>query len=433
MQATPRGRVYTWIPEPGNPLGGRVTLSIEPLLRLDMHREGTPHLSGRYVRVRNAGAVSEPDAAPGRVRAVPIGNAQPHGDGDFLFGPGCGGGRIDKVLLAEPDFRARYIQASHFGEVNTYFHLDRIGAYIDALLQELGSPSLPRVVAVVNAHHAATENNGLRDGLYRPESSRWLAFQGGHYRLPSRRYDVPELEPVSPCGEIHLGPGRQLLHYGALVERTGGLYRARYRANASHNAGIIYHEYGHHITRHTADFQGNAFRPPDRQKNRKPPIDEGTCDYWAAAMLETPHIWAWHRRHDAEEIHPRSLSSAKTMADYDFHPKADEHLNGTVWGAALWDLRTQLANAEPNGSRSADLLVLQALLLIGKLTSLHNGEGLKQLRRARANYSVGLSTLLQADELLNDRGYRSTILACFARRGIQPAAVSCKDGTLCLA
>ena len=416
MQATPRGRVYTWIPEPGNPLGGRVTLS--------MHREGTPHLSGRYVRVRNAGAASEPDAAPGRVRAVPIGNAQPHGDGDFLFGPGCGGGRMDKVLLAEPDFRARYIQASHFGEVNTYFHLDRIGAYIDALLQELGSPSLPRVVAVVNAHHAATENNGLRDGLYRPESSRWLAFQGGHYRLPSRRYDVLELEPVSPSGEIHLGPGRQLLRDGAIVERTGGLYRARYRANASHNAGIIYHEYGHHITRHTADFQGNAFRPPDRQKNRKPPIDEGTCDYWAAAMLETPHIWAWHRRHDAEEIHPRSLSSAKTMADYDFHPKADEHLNGTVWGAALWDLRTQLANAEPNGSRSADLLVLQALLLIGKLTSLHNGEGLKQLRRARANYSVGLSTLLQADELLNDRGYRSTILACFARRGIQPAAVS---------
>jgi hypothetical protein len=430
MQATPRGRVYTWIAEPGNPLGGRVTLSIEPLLHLDRHREGTPHLSGRYVRVRNGGAVSEPDAATGRVRAVPIGNAQPHGDGHFLFGPGRGGGRMDKVLLAEPDFRARYIQASHFGEVNTYFHLDRIGAYIDALLQELGSPSLPRVVAVVNAHHAATENNGLRDGLYRPESNRWLAFQGGHYRLPSRRYDVPELEPVSPCGEIHLGPGRQLLHDGALVERAGG----RYRANASHNAGIIYHEYGHHITRHTADFQGNAFRPPERQKNRKPPIDEGTCDYWAAAMLETPHIWAWHRRHDAEEIHPRSLISAKTMADYNFHPKADEHLNGTVWGAALWDLRTQLANTAPNGSRTADLLVLQALLLIGKLTSPHNGEGLKQLRRARANYGVGLSTLLQADELLNDRGYRSTILACFARRGIQPepAVVSGKDRTLCL-
>ena len=433
MQTTPRGRVYTWIPDPTSTLDGQVALSTEPLLRLDPPSEGAPRLSGRYVRVRNAGAVHEPDAISGGVRAVPIGNAQPNSDGDFLFGPGCGGGRMDKVMLAEADFRARYIQASRFGEVNTYHHLDRIGAYVDALLQELGSSSLPRVVAVVNAHHAATENNGLRDGLYRPESSRWLAFQGGHYRLPSRRYDVPELEPVSPCGEIHLGPGRQLLHYGALVERTGGLYRARYRANASHNAGIIYHEYGHHITRHTADFQGNAFRPPDRQKNRKPPIDEGTCDYWAAAMLETPHIWAWHRRHDAEEIHPRSLSSAKTMADYDFHPKADEHLNGTVWGAALWDLRTQLANAEPNGSRSADLLVLQALLLIGKLTSLHNGEGLKQLRRARANYSVGLSTLLQADELLNDRGYRSTILACFARRGIQPAAVSCKDGTLCLA
>ena len=386
MRATPRGRVYKWIPDPTNTLGGRVALSIAPLLRLD--EEPTPRLSGRYVRVRNGGAVYEPNPTGDRVRAVCIGDAQPNASGDFIFVPGCGGGRMDKVMFAEPDFRVRYIEASHFGEVNTYFHLDRIGAYVDELLRDLGSPSLPRVTAVVNAHHAATENNGLRDGLYRPEGGRWLAFQGGHYRLPSRRYDVPEFAPLSPSGEIHLGPGRQLLHYGALVEQTGGLYRARYRANASHNAGIIYHEYGHHITRHTADFQANALRPPDQQKNRKSAIDEGTCDYWAAAMLGTPHIWAWHQRHDEQKIHPRSLSSSKTMADYDSGPKADEHLNGTIWGAALWDLRTQLAATMPDGSRQADLLVLKALLLIGKLTGPENGQDRKGLRRVRASYAA---------------------------------------------
>lgn len=431
MQPIPRGRVYTWIRDPANPLGGRITLSDVPLPHLDEAQGGKPHLSGQYVRVRNAGAVNEPGLTNGNVRAVPIGDAQPNSDGNFVFEPGRGGGRMDKVLLAAPDFRWRYIQASHFGEVNTYFHLDRIASYVDGLLHELGAPSLPRVVAAVNAHHAATETNGIRDGIHDLASGRWLAFQGGHYRLPSRRYDLLEFQPLSPDGEIHLGPGRQLLHHGALVERAGG----RYRANASHNAGIIYHEYGHHITRHTADFQANALRSPKRQKNRKFPIDEGSCDYWAAAMLGTPHIWAWHRRHDEQEIHPRSLSSPKTMADYDYSPEADEHLNGTIWGAALWDLRTRLNATEPDGARKADLLVLQALLLLGKLTGPQNGEERNWLLRMRTSYRAGLSALLQADELLNTGRNHSEIFASFQQRGIEPepALISTKGSKLCLA
>lgn len=431
MHATPRGRVYTWIPDPANPLGGRVALSDEPLLRLDDAQQGTFRLSGQYARVRNAGAVNEPGLTSGSFQAVSIGDAQPNSKGDFFFEPGRGGGRIDRALLVKPAYRERYIQSSHFGEVNTYFHLDRIGAYIDGLLRELGAPSLPRVVAAVNAHHAATEERGLRDGLRGPRSGRWLPFQGGHYRLPSRRYDQPEFEPLSPDGEIHLGPGWQLLRHGALVEHAGRLYRA----NASHNAGIIYHEYGHHITRHTADFQANALRSPNRQKNRKSPIDEGTCDYWAAAMLGTPHIWAWHRRHDEQEVHPRSLSSSKTMADYDYRPEADEHLNGTIWGAALWDLRTRLAGADPDGARKADLLVLRALLLLGRVTGPQNGGERKWLLRLRTDYRAALAALLQTDDLLNSGRNKSTILACFQRRAIEPepAVIPTKDGKLCLA
>src|ERR1700730_6039301 len=83
--------------------------------------------------------------------------------------------------------------------------------------------------------------------------------------------------------------------------------------------------------RPTADYRANALPPPDQQNNRKVALDEGTCDYWAATMLGTPHIWAWHLRHDEQVTHPRSLSSSKTMADFVASPTADAHANGTIW------------------------------------------------------------------------------------------------------
>lgn len=406
------GQVYIWTPAPTSLLGGRVSKAVVPLFRLDTDGEGKGRLWSRYVRVRNGGAVNELDPVTENVRAVPIGDARPNADGDFLFEPGRGGGRIDKVVLSEPDFQWRYIQASHFGEVNTYYHLDRIAAHVDDLLRELGERSFPRVVAIVNAHSAATECNGVRDGVRR--GYRWLPFQGGHYRLPNRHSEAVESEPISPDGEIHLGTGWQLLEYGALVEARGD----RYRANASHNAGIIYHEYGHHITRHTADFRANSLRPPDHQNNRKTAIDEGTCDYWAATMLDTPNIWAWHHRHDAQQIHPRSLVSTRTMADYDSRPGADPHSNGTIWAAALWDLRTQMAAAELEGVRLADRMVLQALLLLGRLVGDRQPSTIGRICRAREGFEVGLIALLESDERLHGGRHRLRILDAFERRGI---------------
>lgn len=434
MTTMPRGNVYLWIPDPGNTLRGRVIVSKVPLPRLDMAGEGCGRLWGRYVRVRNGGEINEPVAANGGSRIVPTGDAIPNEDSDFIFVPGRGGGRIDKlnrdgasaspakvlesgILFPEPQFRWRYIQAAHFGEVNTYFHLDRVAAYIDGLLCELRAPSLPRVTAVVNAHHAATEREGIRDGLKRGD--RWLPFQGGHYRLPAAHYDLHEQYPISLNGEIHLGPGRNLLQYGALVEAAGGPYRA----NASHNAGILYHEYGHHLTRHTADFRANALRPPTRQNNRKVAIDEGTCDYLAATMLGTPHIWAWHLRHDDEFIHPRSLISSKTMADYDASPRADSHANGTIWAAALWDLRIELGRAEADGARRTDLMVVQALLLIGQILDTSVEGNVNGIRRLRENFQMGMAAMLLADELLHSGRYKELIRFTFCRRGIAPPSV----------
>ena len=420
-----QGRVYLWDLDPANLLGGRLRASIVPLERLDADGHATGRLSGHYVRVRNAGCINMPLIEGGKLHpvAVAVGDAAPDANGDFLFEPGRGGGRIDKVPVAEPDFRERYVQAAHFGEVNSYYHVDRIAAYIGDLLKQLQAPPLPRVTVVVNAHHAATEVAGIRDGLHR--DGRWLPFQGGHYRLPSRKHDISEYEPLAPEGEIHLGPGRCLLDFGALVEVAGG----RYRANASHNAGILYHEYGHHVTRHTADFRANRLRRPGRQDNRKTALDEGTCDYLTAALLGVPHIWALHRRHDAHGIHPRSLASSKTMADFDVGRRADPHSNGTIWASALWELRIRLAAHARDGAQRADLIVLKSLLLLGDLVAPSEVPCRKVTRRIRSTFSNALVSLLRADEILFAGRHSQTIIAVFAARGIHASSDGLTDAS----
>jgi len=410
-----RGRVYLWTPDQSRQVGGSVTVVVVSLPRLDQSSGSSVRLRGRFGRVRNAAVINEPAAAGDGVQTKSLGDAEPDANGNFLFEPARGGGRVDKVPLAESNVRRRYVEASRFGEVNTYFHLDRIASYVDTLLQDLGQCSLPLATAVVNAHPAAVEVNGVRDGV-RGRSGRWLPFQGGHYRLPNRSFTVAEHQPLSPHGEIHLGPGWRLHRHGALAEATG----RPYRANAAHNAGIIYHEYGHHLARHTADFIGNAFRRADQQRNDKSAIEEGTCDYWVATMLDTPHIRAWNQGNDPQSPHWRCLVSAKTMAHFDSRPRADPHANGTIWGAALWQLRGELAAFDPEGVRGTDRLVLQALILLGRLQPPGENATIGGLRRIRSSFPAGLAALLNADELLNAGAHRDRISSVFAARGILP-------------
>jgi hypothetical protein len=375
-----RGRIYDWA------AGGGIASAARALPRL----EATGKLCGRFVEVRNAGSVL----------GQPLGDATPDPAGDFLFEPGRGGGRMDKAVDPDSGFVWRYVQAARFGEVNAYFHIDRIAAYVDRLLGSLGAPPLPRVRVLVCAHDAQRTIGGVRDGVR--GTNRWLPFQGGHYRLSTRASDPPELSPVSSDGEIHVGPGWRLLEQGALAAD------GRYRANASHNAGILYHEYGHHLTRHTADFELNAQRAPERQANRKCAIDEGTSDYFAAVMLGTPHIWAWHRATD----HSRNLASGMTMADYDHGRGADPHANGTIWGATLWSLRRCFA--EPY---EFDRLVVAALLIIPRLACA-SSRGARLARRVRSSFATGLRALLHADELLRGSRDHELLVRKFRERGI---------------
>src|SRR5262249_27605420 len=162
-------RVNIWTPDRSILAGGSVAATIVPLERLDPEGEGRGRLWGRYVRVRNAGEINEPPSDGASPRAVRIGDATPNAEGNFVFERGRGGSKIHEVPVANASLRHRFRQASHYGETNTYYHLDKIGAYVDSLLSRIGAPSLPRVVAVVNAHHACTDLDavvgGVRDGV----------------------------------------------------------------------------------------------------------------------------------------------------------------------------------------------------------------------------------------------------------------------------
>jgi len=71
--------------------------------------------------------------------------------------------------------------------------------------------------------------------------------------------------------------------------------------------------------------------------------------------------------------------------------------------------------------RQTDLLVLKALLLLGKLVDPTRESTVANIRRARESYTAGLNALLQADERLNAGRHQKMILASFSKRGIQPA------------
>jgi hypothetical protein len=108
------------------------------------------------------------------------------------------------------------------------------------------------------------------------------------------------------------------------------------------------------------------------------------------------------------------------MAQYDVSPKADAHANGTIWGAALWDMRTRLSLTQPDGARRADLIVLQALLLLGRLVDRGDEPSVRGSRALRRSFASGAAAILQANKILNSGKYSDLILSSFSKRGIQP-------------
>jgi hypothetical protein len=275
--------------------------------------------------------------------------------------------------------------------VNAFLHSTRIAEYVNRLLAELGAPMLPELRVVVGAHSGSRLPGFAHgDGDYR--SGRMRPLAGGHYRLSQRTTGVPEPLPVVPTGEVHLGPGR-------LPQRFAG--QDRYLRSAAHNPATIYHEVGHHLCRHTADFRLNAERAPAEQRNGKIGADEGVCDYLAASFLDTGRPYGWYRVARGERRDPDAWRDLDAVAEQapeavgeDAHEGtgADVHDVGARWAALWWRCRVRLLDGGFASGADHDRVLLAALLAVGQIG-----------RRPDRGSLAERTRLAQRDQAMGDR------------------------------
>jgi hypothetical protein len=371
----------------------------------------TTTTTGSTCRVAQCTAYLPEAPGPGRLDQVPL-DVLRIGPAEFVLPEATvrderGGALLTEGLVVDPaDGGGPFTDASRdraaraFGLTNAAFHTQRAMRYVADLL----GWRLPRLVVRI----------GLHDQLRR--------WGGGHYRLPARQYDPPESGPIEPDGEIHLGGG------SGLLSAPGG---GRYFAAPAHNMAIVYHEIGHHICRHTADFRLNRWRPPGEQTNKKIALDEGTADLLTAILLGTPDIYAWHRagipRGDPRR---RALDQPWTMARFR-GGSADPHLDGTVWASACWSARRRVVAAGFDPARF-DRMLLRGLWwssphlppagqsgdAVGTEFGWNlAGKAREQALRRRRYVAALLEAMLTVDSALAD-----PVLAAMAEHGIRPGA-----------
>ena len=364
-------RVYEAIIEDAD----RVTLQLNDMLLPAIEVVGNSLVSPAAVVISRAVLVeSAPD---GELHGVPVAPLLLR-SGGLYFEPRSGGVRMRENRLGRGARNPDVQEATHFGMVNVIYHVSRCADYLNGILRELGASVLPRLTIVVGAH-AGSRLPGYAqgDGDYRPGHIR--PFTGGHYRLSARTTGIDEHFPVDPSGEIHLGPGRR---------RTSFAGQAAYLRNAAHNPATIYHEFGHHLCRHTADFRLNAEREPDQQRNGKIGPEEGICDYVAASLLGSGRPYGWYRPTRGERRDPAILRR------WEGDDERDAHAAGAIWAAALWNARQQLLRQNLLGSpRDHDRAVLRALLQLGTVAA---RRGQRRPRRDREAERGAPATVIEA-------------------------------------
>ena len=222
-----------------------------------------------------------------------------------------------------------------FNEVMIYYHIDRVQRYI----QELGFDNV---------------NN--------------------------RQIEVNAAE--SPQDQSFYLPSTKTLHFG-----LGGVDDAE-------DADIILHEYGHSIQ----DDQVPGFGASSECRS----MGEGFGDYLAGSFFADlksdslkPCVGSWDATsYSAEE--PPCLRRLDSNKKYPKDMVREEHDDGEIWSACLWELRAGI------GRRKADKLILAHHFLISRL----------------AKFEDAANALLVADEQLNEGANATTIRDIFVRRGI---------------
>ena len=185
-------------------------------------------------------------------------------------------------------------------------------------------------------------------------------------------------------------PGERSLTFG-----TGGVDDAE-------DAEVILHEFGHALQ--------DAICPDFGQSPEAAAMGEGFGDYLAATFfaakkparfrtavaswdaLANPHL----RQADPPCL--RRVDEPLTYESFDHSPRADEHENGKIWSATLWEIWEVL------GWKVADTIIIESHFQLDGFTT----------------FARGGRAILDADRNLYNRRHLARLRQIFRHRGIGP-------------
>ncbi len=202
-------------------------------------------------------------------------------------------------------------------------------------------------------------------------------------------------------------PSRWAMHLG-----NGGV-------NDAEDASIILHELGHAIQ--DAQVQGWGDCPRHRPARA---MGEGFADFLSAVYFaeerhdfHTGWLGDWDARgYPSPRSYLRCVTEDKTMADW----ADNEHKDGEIWSAALWDLFLATGGdaANPNTRKRARSSTVKLVLLSHHYLSDGNRDSL--------TFGDGVKALLTADQFLSadpttPGPHGGLIRDIFAKRGMSPS------------
>jgi len=182
-------------------------------------------------------------------------------------------------------------------------------------------------------------------------------------------------------------PGLRQLTFG-----TGGVDDAE-------DAEIVLHEFGHALQ--------DAICPDFGQSAQAAAMGEGFGDYFAASFFAAvkpsrlrPLLMSWDSIADSTDEPPylRRVDTALTFESFDHSDDADEHENGQIWSATLWDIWNAL------GREVADRLVIDSHFQLDGFTT----------------FARGARAIIDADRNLFRGRHVVRLRDIFTRRGIGP-------------
>lgn len=244
--------------------------------------------------------------------------------------------RNSRLDFSVPHFRAGFEEAS------AYYHLNEAIAYLETLGYRGPRRLFPRPLEV--------DARGTRD------DNSWYS------------------------------PGERTLTFG-----TGDVDDAE-------DGETVLHEFGHALQ--------DAICPDFGQSPEAAAMGEGFGDYFAASFFAgqkpPPYrdaVMTWDGAH-GEGVPPcvRRVDSRLTYESFDHGPRADEHENGQIWSAALWDIW------KATGRRVADRIIVESHFQLDGFTT----------------FARGARAILDADRNLYRRRHETILKRIFRRRGIGP-------------